>query len=77
VENLHQVHVVEPFLVRLGARHARYGVRPGHFDVAAEALLWTLEQGLGEAFTPEVREAWTAAWKVMAAAMTAGMLTGS
>jgi hemoglobin-like flavoprotein len=75
VENLHQVHVVEPFLVKLGARHVRYGVRPEHFDVVAEALLWTLEQGLGEAFTPEVREAWTATWNVMAAAMTVGMLT--
>jgi hemoglobin-like flavoprotein len=73
VEGLDDLDAVAPFLVKLGARHVRYGVRPEHFDVAGGALLWTLEQGLGEAFTAEVREAWTAAWTVIAGAMTAGM----
>jgi hemoglobin-like flavoprotein len=73
VEGLHDLDAVTPFLVKLGARHVRYGVRPEHFDVAGDALLWTLAQGLGEAFTAEAREAWTAAWTVMATAITAGM----
>jgi hemoglobin-like flavoprotein len=73
VEGLDNLEAVEPFLVKLGARHVRYGVRPEHFDLGGEALLWTLEQGLGEAFTPEVRDAWTSAWTVIAGAMTAGM----
>ena len=51
----------------------RYGVRPEHFDVVGAALLWTLEQGLGELFTPTVRDAWAAAWDVIADAMRTGM----
>jgi nitric oxide dioxygenase len=48
-------------------------VHPEHFDLVGEALLWTLEQGLGEAFTPEVHEAWAAAFGVIARAMLIGM----
>ena len=51
----------------------RYGVRHEHFDVVGAALLWTLEQGLGERFTPAVRDAWVAAWDVIAGAMRDGM----
>jgi hemoglobin-like flavoprotein len=73
VDGLGDLDVVGPFMVRLGARHVRYGVRHEHFDVVGEALLWTLEQGLGARFTPEVREAWVAAWDVIAGAMREGM----
>jgi hypothetical protein len=51
----------------------RYGVRPEHFEVGGAALLWTLEQGLGEAFTPDVREAWVEAWNIVAGAMLTGI----
>src|SRR5215813_9610729 len=46
----------------LGRRHAAYGVRDQHYSTVGSALLWTLEQGLGDAFTPDVRDAWTAAY---------------
>jgi hemoglobin-like flavoprotein len=73
VDGLADLDVVGPFLVRLGARHRSYGVRTEHLDVGGEALLWTLEQGLGERFTPAVRDAWVAAWDVIAGAMRTGM----
>ena len=73
VDGLDDIEHVAPFLVRLGARHVRYGVVPAHFDLVGEALLWTLEQGLGESFTPEVHDAWAAAFGVIARAMLAGM----
>ena len=73
VDGLGDLDVVGPFLARLGARHVRYGVRTEHFDVVGAALLWTLEQGLGERFTPAVRDAWIAAWDVIADAMRTGM----
>lgn len=73
VDGLGDLDVVGPFLARLGARHLRYGVRHEHFDVVGVALLWTLEQGLGERFTPAVRDAWVAAWDVIAGAMREGM----
>lgn len=61
-----------PVLKSLGARHVGYGVTDDHYGTVAEALLWTLEQGLGEAFTDEVRDAWTAVYTVVAVNMQAG-----
>jgi hemoglobin-like flavoprotein len=46
----------------LGRRHAGYGVRDHHYTTVGEALLWTLEQGLGDAWTAEVRAAWVDAY---------------
>ena len=73
VDGLDDVEHVAPFLIRRGARHVRYGVVPEHFDLVGAAFLWTLEQGLGDAFTPEVHEAWAAAFGVIARAMLIGM----
>ena len=53
----------------LGRRHAGYGVRAGHYRTVGEALIWTLDQGLGPAFTPEVRAAWVAAYGWLAFVM--------
>ena len=47
-----------PAVQSLGKRHASYGVQPQHYETVGAALLWTLEKGLGEAFTPEVEDAW-------------------
>jgi hemoglobin-like flavoprotein len=44
-------------------------VKPEHYDTVAAALLWTLEQGLGDGFTPDVREAWTTVYGVLATTM--------
>jgi hemoglobin-like flavoprotein len=73
VDGLGELESVAPMLVRLGARHVRYGVRPEHFEVVGAAVMWTLEQGLGEAFTPPVRDAWAAAWEIITDAMLSGM----
>jgi hemoglobin-like flavoprotein len=53
----------------LGRRHAGYGVQDAHYVSVGEALLWTLEQGLGAGFTPEVREAWASAYGVLSSTM--------
>jgi hemoglobin-like flavoprotein len=53
----------------LGQRQAGYGVRCHHYTTVGEALIWTLEQGLGDAFTAEVRSAWTAAYGWLAFVM--------
>jgi hemoglobin-like flavoprotein len=48
-------------LIRYSAhQHARLGVKSSHFVAFGEALIWSLQQQFGPAFTPEVREAWTA-----------------
>jgi hemoglobin-like flavoprotein len=53
----------------LGRRHVQYGAKDADYESVGAALLWTLEQGLGEAFTPEVREAWSEAYLVVATVM--------
>jgi hemoglobin-like flavoprotein len=59
-------------LMQMRRQHASYGVRDEHYATVAEALLWTLGQGLGEDFTPETREAWTAVYQLLAGAMQQG-----
>jgi hemoglobin-like flavoprotein len=61
-----------PAVRDLGRRHAEYGVQNHDYNTVGSALLWTLEQGLGQEFTPEVKEAWTAAYLVLATTMQQG-----
>jgi len=58
-----------PALEKLGARHAGYGVRDRDYDTVAQAFLWTLEKGLGAAWTPQVRNAWVSVYTVVATVM--------
>jgi hemoglobin-like flavoprotein len=53
----------------LGRRHAGYGVKEAHYDSVGAALLWTLEQGLGEAWTPDVAAAWTDVYVLLSGIM--------
>jgi hemoglobin-like flavoprotein len=72
VASLDRIEKLVPTLHDMGSRHAAYGVQDYHYNIVAEALLWTLQTGLGPAFTPEVREAWTAVYGVLAATMQDG-----
>ncbi len=56
----------------LGRRHAAYGARAEHYELMGSALLWTLKEGLGETFTPEVEEAWLAAYALLSTTMREG-----
>lgn len=70
VKNLDKPDVVLPAASNLGARHQTYGVQPEHYPIVGEALLWTLEQGLGKAFTNDVREAWAQAYGLLVEVMS-------
>ena len=72
VEALDDVEPLIPTLKQMGADHAGYGVVNRDYNVVGAALLWTLEQGLGEAFTDEVKNAWAAVYEVLADTMKAG-----
>ncbi|HSI02566.1 MAG TPA: globin family protein [Reyranella sp.] len=58
-----------PAVKALGERHASYGVTAEHFAPVGAALLWTLEQGLAEDFTLEVKDAWAAVYAVLSSLM--------
>ena len=69
VDSLDQMDTVLPEVEAMARRHVIYGVRPQHYDTVGAALLWTLEQGLGNGFTAEVRAAWTQVYTLLAGVM--------
>jgi hemoglobin-like flavoprotein len=69
VANLHRLDNIVPAVRDLGQRHAGYGVTAAHYDTVAAALLWTLEQGLGDDFTPQTRQAWIECYTILAGTM--------
>jgi hemoglobin-like flavoprotein len=60
-------------VLALGLRHAElYKIPDESYDVVGQALLWTLDFGLGEAFTTEVRDAWARVYGLLAQTMKMG-----
>jgi len=72
IELLDQPASLNPVLLKLGQRHAGYGVVEAHYASVGAALLDTLAAGLGDGFTPEVREAWAAMYGHVARTMQEG-----
>jgi hemoglobin-like flavoprotein len=71
VAGLSRLEALLPMVQQLGVRHRSYGVTDAHYATVGAALLWTLQQGLGERFTPEVQAAWTSAYTLLADTMRA------
>ena len=71
VHSLHRLDAILPAVRDLARRHNDYGVVEAHYPVVGETLLWTLKQGLGEAFTPAVRHAWATAFETLSSVMIA------
>ena len=69
VGGLDRPEALLPQVDALARRHVGYGTEESHYALVGEALLWTLAKGLGEAFTPEVRAAWTSAYSLLSGAM--------
>ena len=69
VKGLDRLEQLVPVVEDLGRRHAGYGVADAHYDTVGAALLWTLEKGLGNAFTPEVKDAWATVYGLLAGTM--------
>jgi len=63
---------VVPVLKKLGERHSTYGVQDDHYGKVGAALIGTLEEGLGDKFTPELRSAWTEAFVLISSLMRRG-----
>jgi hemoglobin-like flavoprotein len=69
VKSLDRMEEILPAVRELGARHTQYGVTEQHYATGGAALLWTLEQGLGAAFTEEVKESWSLAYGTLIGVM--------
>ena len=69
VNGLTNIEAVLPAASALAKRHVKYGAMPEHYPVVGGALLFTLEKGLGEGWTPELAAAWTAAYGTLSTYM--------
>ncbi|TNJ42951.1 hypothetical protein KFZ70_16015 [Tamlana fucoidanivorans] len=69
VAGLNNLDALIPVLKDLGKRHVEYKVEAFHYDTVGEALLGTLEAGLGDDFTSEVKEAWASVYGTMSSVM--------
>jgi hemoglobin-like flavoprotein len=69
LQSVDDLAALTPTLQDLGRRHNRYGVTVAHYDSVGQALLWTLEQGLGAAWTPAMAAAWTELFRQLAGVM--------
>jgi len=69
VNSLDKLEAIVPAVQEMGRRHVAYGVKDEDYDTVGEALLWTLEQGLGQGFTADVKEAWVDTYTLVATTM--------
>ncbi|WP_437968489.1 globin domain-containing protein [Sorangium sp. So ce260] len=69
VDGLNNLPKLVPVLQGLGVRHQGYMVAERHYDIVGEALLWTLREGLGDAFSSDVESAWKEVYGVIADVM--------
>ena len=69
VRGLDKFDELMPALRAMGRRHVGYGVQDHHYDTVGAALIWTLEQGLGDVFTAEARESWVLLYGTLATIM--------
>jgi hemoglobin-like flavoprotein len=69
VNSLTRLDELVPVAQDMARRHVGYGVQPAHYDTVGAALLWTLEQGLGSAFSDDTRDAWATAYGTLAGVM--------
>ncbi|NKB56228.1 MAG: hemin receptor [Alphaproteobacteria bacterium] len=69
VGSLDNLEALLPVVEAMGRRHVAYGVKDSHYDSVGAALLWTLEQGLGAAWTAEAADAWGTVYAAISAVM--------
>src|ERR1700719_4932248 len=69
VKGLGNLEQVLPAAGALAKRHVSYGAKAEHYPVVGAALLWTLEKGLGDDWTPELTDAWGTAYGTLSGYM--------
>ncbi|MBC7885117.1 MAG: hemoglobin [Saprospiraceae bacterium] len=69
IMNLDHPYIVSPGIIAMAKRHSGYGVKPIHYAMVGNALLWTLKEGLGTEWNQDIEEAWTSWYQTLAEAM--------
>ena len=69
ISKLNKLEDILDEVAKLARRHVSYGVKPDHYTIVGEALLWTLEKGLADNWNSEVKEAWVDCYNILSSAM--------
>lgn len=69
ISKLNKLEDILDEVAKLARRHVSYGVKPDHYTLVGEALLWTLEKGLADNWNSEVKEAWRDCYQILSSAM--------
>lgn len=69
VNGLNDLDAIVPVARDLAVRHVAYGVQAEHYAPVGDALIFALNEGLGDGFTLEVKEAWLSAYRTVSGAM--------
>ena len=69
IRSLHNPEKIIGSAQKLAVKHLDYGVAAAHYTYVGNALLRTLKKGLGDKFTPELRDAWVEAFRTLATVM--------
>jgi len=69
IGRLDRMEEVTEDIRQLAIRHVKYGVKPEHYTAVGDALLWTLQHGLGKDWNNEVKDAWSACYKMLSQIM--------
>ncbi|MDD8017303.1 MAG: globin domain-containing protein [Bacteroidota bacterium] len=69
VDDINDPQLIQPKLYTLGMIHHSYGIEAHHYTSFGEALIYSLRTMLGKEFTPQLEEAWRAAYRYLASTM--------
>lgn len=69
VSHLERMDDITGDIKQLAIRHVEYGVKEKHYAAVGEALLYTLEKGLGNDWNEETKDAWTTCYAILTTEM--------
>jgi len=69
INSLDKLEEIVPAVQDMGRRHVDYGIKEEDYNTVGTALLWTLQQGLGDEFTKDVKDAWIETYAIVATTM--------
>jgi len=69
VGRLDRLDEITEDIQQLAIRHVRYGAKPEHYKAIGRTLIWTLKQGLGVDWTPDLEDAWISCYKTLSDTM--------
>ncbi len=69
VDGLDHIDTLLPVARELAIRHVRYGAKPHHYAAVGSALIDTLRDLVGPAWTAETETAWAEAYSILSGAM--------